>query len=103
MLHRNEPADRLGLLLGPLGRPLASDFSTRSFVHSGSLPLGVGLAWSLRRNFETFLDLFIPAAVHNLAFFSVLIEASFFVGCLADFGVLSLAVLRGLIVAHLQF
>merc|ERR1719193_2393632 len=65
------------------------------------LPLGVGLAWSLRRNFETFLDLFIPAAVHNLAFFSVLIEASFCEGCLTDFGVHGLAVLRGLVVAYL--
>lgn len=102
MLHRNKPADGLGLLLGPLSRPLASGFSSRSFIQSGSLPLGVGLAWSLRRNFETFLDLFIPAAVHNLAFFSVLIEASFCEGCLTDFGVHGLAVLRGLVVAYLM-
>jgi len=101
LLHRNKPADGLGLLLGPLSRPLASGFSSRSFIQSGSLPLGVGLAWSLRRNFETFLDLFIPAAVHNLAFFSVLIEASFCEGCLTDFGVHGLAVLRGLVVAYL--
>ena len=104
LLHRDKPADSLSLRLGPPSRPLASAFSTRSFVHSRPLPLaelGIGLAWSLNWNFETFLDLFIPAAVHNLAFFDVLVEASFFVGRLADFRVLSLAVLRGLIVAHL--
>merc|ERR1719403_150316 len=104
LLHRNKPADCLGLRLGPLSRPLASNFSTRSFVLGRPLPLaelGVGLVWSLRRNFETFLDLFIPAAVHNLAFFDVLVVASFFVRCLANFRVLGLAVLGGLIVAHL--
>merc|ERR1719357_1120546 len=104
LLHRNKPADSLGLRLGPPSRPFASDFSTRSFVHSRPLPLaelGVGLAWGLRGNFETFLDLFIPAAVHNLAFFSLLVVASFFLRSPADFRVLSLAVLRGLIVAHL--
>merc|ERR1719209_2037924 len=50
LLHRNKPADCLGLRLGPPSRSLASDFPTRSFVHSGPLPLaelGVGLAWSL--------------------------------------------------------
>ena len=105
LLHRNKPADCLGLRLGPLSRPLASDCSTRSLVQSGPLPFaefGVGLAWSLRRNFETFLDLFNPAAVHNLTFFSVLVKASFFVGSLADFRVLSLAMLRGLVVALLK-
>merc|ERR1719474_1443794 len=82
LLHRNKPADCLGLLLSPFSRPLVSDFSSRSLVHSGPLPLaelGVGLAWSLRGNFETFFDLFIPAAVHNLAFFGLLVVASFFV------------------------
>ena len=105
MLHRNKPADSLGLRLSPPSRPLASDFSTRSFVHSRPLPLaelGVGLAWSLRGNFATFFDLFISAAVHNLAFFSLLVEASFFVGCLADFRVFSRTKLRGLGVAHLS-
>merc|ERR1712013_281246 len=34
LLHRNKPADRLSLRLGPPRRPLASDLSTRSFVHS---------------------------------------------------------------------
>merc|ERR1719357_1872047 len=104
LLHRNKPADSLGLRLSPPSRPLASDFYTRSFVHSRPLPLaelGVGLAWGLRGNFETFLDLFIPAAVHNLTFFGLLVVASFFLGSPADFRVLSLAVLRGLIVAHL--
>ena len=52
---------------------------------------------------KTFLDLFIPAAVHNLAFFGLLVVASFFLGSLADFRVFGLAVLRGLFVAHLQF
>ena len=105
MLYRNKPADSLGLRLGPISRSLASDFSTRSFVHSRPLPLaelGVRLAWRLNGNFETFFDLFIPAAVHNLAFFGLLVVASFFVGCLADFRVLSFAVLRGLFVAHLR-
>merc|ERR1719193_2314437 len=104
LLHRNKPANSLGLRLGPPSRPLASDFSTRSFVHSRPLPLaelGVGLAWGFNRNFETFLDLFIPAAVHNLAFFSSFVVASFFFGSPADFRVFSIAVLRGLIVAHL--
>ena len=78
---------------------------TLVLVKSGPLPLAefrVGLAWSLRGNFKTFLDFFIPAAGHNLTFFGLLVVASFFVGRLADFRVLSLAVLRGLIVAHLQ-
>merc|ERR1712013_581760 len=104
LLHRNKPADRLSLRLGPPRSPLASDFSTRSFVHSRPLPLAelwVGLAWSLRGNFKTFLDLFIPAAVHNLAFFNVLVEASYFVRCLANFRVLGLAVLGVLLVPHL--
>merc|ERR1719462_971682 len=104
LLHRNKPTDSLGLRLGPFSRPFASDFSSRSFVLSRPLPLaelGVRLAWSLRGNFKTFFDLFIPAAVHNLAFFGLLVVASFFVGCLADFRVLSFAVLRGLFVAHL--
>merc|ERR1719462_1010702 len=89
LLHRNKPTDSLGLRLGPFSRPLPL------------AELGVRLAWSLRGNFKTFFDLFIPAAVHNLAFFGLLVVASFFVGCLADFRVLSFAVLRGLFVAHL--
>ena len=83
-----------------ISRPPAS-----TFVHSGPLPLaelGVRLAWSLRGYFATFFDLFISAAVHNLAFFSLLVEASFFVGCLADFRVFSRTKLRGLGVAHLS-
>ena len=82
-----------------ISRPPAS-----TFVHSGPLPLAElgGLAWSLRGNFATFFDLFISAAVHNLAFFSLLVEASFFVGCLADFRVFSRTKLRGLGVAHLS-
>ena len=51
---------------------------------------------------KTFLDLFIPAAVHNLAFFGSLVIASFFLESLADFRILGLAVLGGLIVAHLH-
>merc|ERR1719447_900964 len=46
LLHWNKPADCLSLRLGPLSRPLASDFSFISFVHSRPLPLaelGVGL------------------------------------------------------------
>ena len=78
---------------------------TLVLVKSGPLPLAefrVGLAWSLRGNFKTFFDLFIPAAVHNLAFFGLLAVASFFVGCLADFRVFSRTKLRGLGVAHLS-